>query len=56
MSIVKKTIHRSSIESPEVPIKETIIGSENNEAPDIPAGTRMSLMHIQGVHSVDFIP
>ena len=43
MSIVKKTIHRSSIELPEVPIKETIIGSEHNETPDMPAGYKNEL-------------
>ena len=32
MSIVKKTTDRSSIESPEVPLKETTKGSVHNEA------------------------
>ena len=40
MSIVKKTTHRSSIKSPEVPIKETTIGSVHNEARDIPVGNK----------------
>ena len=43
MSIVKKTTRRSSIESPEVPIKETTIGSVPNEAPDIPVGNKDQL-------------
>ena len=43
MSIVKKTTHRSSIKSPEVPIKETTIGSVHNEAPDIPVGNKDEL-------------
>ena len=33
---MKKTTHRSSIESPKVPLKETTIGSVQNEAPDTP--------------------
>ena len=33
--IVKKSTHRSSIESPKVSLKETTIGSVQNEAPDI---------------------
>ena len=43
MSIVKKTTHRSSIESPKVPIKETTIESVHNEAPDIPVGNKEEL-------------
>ena len=43
MSIVKKITHRSSIESPEVPIKETTIGSVHNEAPDIPVENKDEL-------------
>ena len=36
MSNVKKTTDRSSIESPEVPLKETTKGSVHNEATDKP--------------------
>ena len=43
ISIVKKTIHKSPTESPEVPIKETAIGSVHNEAPDIPVGNKDKL-------------
>ena len=43
MSIMKKTAHRSSIESPEVPIKETTIESVHNEAPDIHVGNKEEL-------------
>ena len=40
MSIVKKTTHRSLIESPEVHRKEKTLGSVHNEAPDIPVGNK----------------
>ena len=43
MNIVKKTTYRSSIESPEVPIKETTIGSVDIEAPDISGGNKDEL-------------
>ena len=43
MSIVKKVTHRSSTESPEVPIKETTKGSVHNDAPDIPVGNKDEL-------------
>ena len=33
---MKKTTHRLNIESPKVPIKETTIGTVQNEAPDMP--------------------
>ena len=40
MSIVKKTTYRSSIESPEVPLKETTKGSVHNEATDKPVASK----------------
>ena len=43
MNIVKKTTHRSSIESPEVPIKEATIGSVHDEAPYITVGNKDEL-------------
>ena len=41
MSIVKKTTHLCN--SPEVPIKETTIGSVHDESPAIPVGNKDEL-------------
>ena len=43
MSNVKKTTDRSSIESPEVPLKETTKGSVHNEATDKPVVSKDDL-------------
>mgnify|MGYP007095145959 CR=1 FL=1 len=43
INMVKKTTHRSSIESPEVPLKDTTIGSVHNEAPYIPVVSKDKL-------------
>ena len=43
MSNVKKTTDRSSIESPEVPLKETTKGSVHNEATDKPVVSKDEL-------------
>ena len=43
MSIVKKTTDKSSIESPEVPLKETTKGSVHNEATDKPVVSKDEL-------------
>ena len=40
ISIVKKTTHSSSIESQKVPLQETTIRSVQNEAPNIPVGSK----------------
>ena len=40
ISIVKKTTHRSSIESQKVPLQETTIRSVQNEATNIPVGNK----------------
>ena len=43
MSIVRKTAHSSYIKSPEVPFKETTIGSVHNEVLDINEGNKDEL-------------
>ena len=56
MSIVKKTALSSYIESPEMPINETTIGSVQNKVLDIPVGNKDELHQKKSVNSVFFFP